>query len=287
MSDIQARPVSPSTAQAAETASSSLAPAPAAGVVRPLLHFFADWLLAMLAMFALMVASGFAWALLRGIRIGMQEGFAGMDASALMDAVGKPSAVATIVMVLLSTGGAALLLYFWRRRATDAERATSRQAVLSGSTWAKVTWVGIGVFLLSTLVTRLGQLLGIAPNPSNLVVIKEVFATHPLFLAAFAVLLAPAYEELLFRRVLFGRLWAAGWPWLGAVLSSLAFALAHELPGANGNQPLATLLLWAVYAGMGMAFAWLYRRTGTLWAPIAAHMLNNALALAVFGLAGA
>ena len=31
---------------------------------------------------------------------------------------------------------------------------------------------------------------------------------------------------------------------------------------------------------MGAAFAWLYQRTGTLWAPIAAHALNNAIALA-------
>ena len=31
---------------------------------------------------------------------------------------------------------------------------------------------------------------------------------------------------------------------------------------------------------MGAAFCWLYRRTGTLWAAIAAHALNNAVALA-------
>ena len=237
-------------------------------------------------MFAMLVASGFTWAVLRGIQVGVRDGFAGMDASSLVRAVGKPSAVATIVMVLVSTGGAALLLYFWRRRATAAERATSQEAALRRSTWVKVALVGLGVFLFSTLATRLAQTLGVAPNPSNLALIKDVFTTHPVFLSLFAVVLAPAYEELLFRRVLFGRLWAAGWPWLGAVLSSLAFALAHELPGANGNEPLATLLLWAIYGGMGMAFAWLYRRTGTLWAPIGAHMLNNALALSLFGLVG-
>lgn len=287
MSDSEASKVQLTAAQMAGTTSASVAPAPAAGVARPLLHFFADWLLAMFAMFALLVSSGFAWAVLQGVRTGMRDGFAGMDATALVQAVGKPGAVATIVMVLVSTGGAALLLYFWRRRATPAERAYSRQAALRKSTWAKVALVGTGVFLLSTLGARLGQVLGISPNPTNLGLIKDVFASHPLFLILFAVVLAPAYEELLFRRVLFGRLWAAGWPWLGAVLSSVAFALAHELPGANGNGSLATLLLWAIYITMGMAFAWLYRRTGTLWAPIGAHMLNNALALSMLGLPGA
>ncbi len=262
------------------------APAPVAGVARPLLHFFADWLLAMFAMFAMLVASGLVWAVSRGTQIGMQDGFAGMDASTLVHAVGKPDAVATIAMVLVSTGGAALLLYFWRRRATLAERAYSRQAAQRRSTWINVALVGAGTFLLSALITHLGQSFGIVPNPSNLALIKAVLATNPVFLSLFAVVLAPAYEELLFRRVLFGRLWAAGWPWLGAVLSSLAFALAHELPGANGNAPLATLLLWTIYAGMGLAFAWLYRRTGTLWAPIAAHMLNNGLALGLLGFLG-
>jgi membrane protease YdiL (CAAX protease family) len=284
MSDSEAQPVSLSTSRAAET--SSRTPVSAGGAARPLLHFFADWLLAMFAMFAMLVATGFIWAVLRGIQIGVQDGFADMDASSLVHAVGNPSSAATIVMVLISTGGAALLVYFLRRRATAAERATSRQAALSRSTWVKAALVGLGIFLVSTLATRLAQSFGVAPNPSNLGLIKDVFSTHPVFLSLFAVVLAPAYEELLFRRVLFGRLWAAGRPWLGAVLSSLAFALAHELPGANGNEPPATLLLWAIYASMGMAFAWLYRRTGTLWAPIGAHMLNNALALSLFGLAG-
>lgn len=262
-------------------------PVSAKALAKPLAHFFADWILALVAMFALMAACGFIWAVARGIRIGWEQGFAGMDAQAILQAVGKPGTVAVISMVLISTGGAALLLYFWRRRATLAERARSRQAASLGSTWLWVATIGTSVFLFSTVATRLGQAVGISPNPSNLALIKDVFTTHPLFLGLFAVVLAPAYEELLFRRVLFGRLWAAGWPWLGAILSALAFALAHELPGANGNGLVATLMLWTVYASMGVAFAWLYRRTGTLWAPIGAHMLNNALALSVLGLLGA
>jgi uncharacterized protein len=101
------------------------------------------------------------------------------------------------------------------------------------------------------------------------------------------VVLAPAYEELLFRRVLFGRLLAAGRPVLGIVLSSLAFALLHEIPGLSGNGVLAICQLWLVYGTMGAAFAWLYWRTGSLWAAILAHGLNNAIAMAAlywFGL---
>ena len=49
----------------------------------------------------------------------------------------------------------------------------------------------------------------------------------------------------------------------------------HEVPGVGGNPLEATLLLWLVYGGMGAAFAWVYWKTGTLWAAIGAHALNN------------
>ena len=106
-------------------------------------------------------------------------------------------------------------------------------------------------------------------------------ATNPAFLLLFAAVLAPAYEELMFRRVLFGRLWAAGKPWLGLVLSSAAFAMIHEVPGTTGNPLEVTLLLWLVYGGMGAAFAWVYWRTGTLWAAFGAHALHNFASVAL------
>src|SRR3546814_7256083 len=86
-------------------------------------------------------------------------------------------------------------------------------------------------------------------------------ARNPALLLLVVALLAPAYEELLFRRVLFGRLWAAGRPLLGIVLSSAAFACMHELPGTGGNGLLAGALLWTCYAMMGALFAWVYRRS--------------------------
>ncbi|MNW13365.1 CAAX amino terminal protease self- immunity [compost metagenome] len=52
------------------------------------------------------------------------------------------------------------------------------------------------------------------------------------------------------------------------------------MPGTSANGPWEIAQLWLVYGGMGAAFAWLYQRTGTLWAPIVAHALNNAIALA-------
>lgn len=135
----------------------------------------------------------------------------------------------------------------------------------------------LGNFLLGQLMAR----FGVEPVPTNQALVDEVITRWPVLLVLVVVVLAPMYEELLFRRVLFGRFLRGGWPWLGLVLSSLAFALVHELPGLSDNPPAAVLQLWLAYAGMGAAFAWLYWRTGTLWAPILAHGLNNGLALAL------
>lgn len=252
----------------------------------PVAGFVLDLLLAVVVLLALSLACGMAWVMFEGTRIVLAGG-AVPEPEALMRMLGQPGAIAMIWITLVSTGGAALLLYFWRRRATSAERAVSARAIRRAGTWGWVFATAAATFLLSTAITALAQHFGTTPQPTNLALIEEAYAASPVFLALFGVLIAPAYEELLFRRVLFGRLWAAGRPLLGVVLSSAAFAFMHEVPGATGNSWQATGLLWLTYGAMGAAFAGLYWRTRTLWAAIAAHALNNAIALTALKLYGA
>ena len=252
---------------------------------RPLAGFFLDLLIAIVAMLLLSVACGVAWAIVVGMQVALESG-AAFSADDLMQALREPDPLLLIWMTLLSTGAAALLVYFWRRRASQEERAISTQAILKPVTWGWIAVAAVAAFLFSTAASTAAQYFGVTPEPSNVAVIEAVMARHPLFLMVFAVLIAPAYEELLFRRVLFGRLWAAGRPWLGLILSGAAFALMHEFPGANDNSWQATLVLWLTYGFMGAVFAAVYWRTRTLWAAYAAHALNNALALAVMKLYG-
>ena len=259
--------------------------APAARPDRPLAGFFLDLAIATGAMLFLSVVCGMIWALYQGAQQALR-GAVALDPATIMRAIGQPGAIAMIWMTLVSTGGAALVVYFWRRRATRAERLVSLQALRKISTWGWVLATAAATFCFSTAITSLSQSLGVKPEPTNLAIIEAAFLSNPMFLALFGVLIAPAYEELLFRRVLFGRLWDAGRPWLGVALSSAAFALMHEIPGTTGNSWQATAVLWLTYAVMGAAFALVYWRTRTLWAPIAAHALNNAVALALVRLHG-
>lgn len=239
-------------------------------VARAVRAFVLDVVLFVVLMLAISVAFVAAWFVVAKAGAGA----AGLDPGA------RPTLglLPLLAMTSLATGGGALILYRTRRRATPAERAASLRAVGERSTWIIAGLVGVGLFAASTAAHRLMSAAGVEVQASNVPFIEEGLLRYPGVLLLFAVLLAPAYEELLFRRVLFGRLLAAGRPWLGMVLSSAVFALLHELPGSGGNAIEATVLLWLLYGAMGAAFAWVYWRTGTLWAAIGAHALNNLLA---------
>jgi|SRR5690606_5964025 len=239
--------------------------------------FAADALLALLLVFGISIAGGVAWAVWQGVKLGL-EGGGGADPEQVAARIGEPQGIALVVIGVVATAAAALLLYFWRRRATPAERAASHAAARRPATWAWALLAGLAAFGFSAGSTWMAAQVGVEPVPTNQPLIQAVGERFPLLLLVFVALLAPAYEELLFRRVLFGRLWAAGRPLLGLVLSSVLFACMHEVPGLGGNPPLAAGLLWACYAVMGALFAWVYRRTGTLWAAVGAHAVNNAVA---------
>ncbi len=257
-------------------------PVAQAGQRGPIAGFCFDMLIAVATLLVVGVGCVVVWAFVKGIGIGLQGGGEAGQAAAQL---GQPGPLAQIGMNLIATSAAALLVYFWRRRATAVERAASWRAARRPATWALATLAGLATFAFSIGVGWLGGHAGIEPVPTNQLLIEAVIGSHPWFLLLFAVVLAPAYEELLFRRVLFGRLWAAGRPWLGIVLSSVAFALMHEVPGLSGNDPPAVGMLWLSYTSMGAVFAWVYWRTGTLWAAIGAHAINNLAACAtlIFG----
>ena len=241
---------------------------------RPLRAFAFDAVMAIVLMLAISIAFGIGWGILQGANAAM-SGVDAQDPDAIAAAIGTPGVMALLWMTALGSGGAALVVYFWRRRATPAERAASHHAARQPRTWKIAVLAAAVVFVGSTAMQWLIGQTGVEVEPTNLKIIQDGLALHPAMVLVFAAIVAPAYEELLFRRVLFGRLLAAGKPWLGMVLSSLVFALMHEIPGVSGNPIEATLMLWILYGSMGAVFAWVYWRTGTLWAAIAAHGLHN------------
>ena len=253
-------------------------PAPvAAGQARqhsPLAEFAIDVAIAVGLIFGISLVASLVWGTARGLELAAS----GIDAARIMEHIGEPGLLFQMGMTALSIGTAALVLVWWRRRPTAGERAYSRAASRRRSTWILAVGTGIATTLLATAVSVLADTAGVDLAPSNEPLIRALLTQSPWLMIPFAVGLAPVYEEVLFRRVFYGRLLAAGRPMLALMLSAGLFAFVHEVPGLGGNPWPVTLLLWLVYAALGAAFALLYRHCGTLWAPIAAHATHNLLA---------
>lgn len=93
----------------------------------------------------------------------------------------------------------------------------------------------------------------------------------------YAVVVAPASEELFFRGVLFRSIRDRHGFWPGALGSSVAFGLIHYVPA----PALDVLLLMTVMVFTGLGLALVYERRGALWAPMAAHATFNVVGLAL------
>jgi membrane protease YdiL (CAAX protease family) len=124
--------------------------------------------------------------------------------------------------------------------------------------------------LLAELSPEL-QLLGTL-DAMQLIQEQAASTTYPVLLVAIA--LAPAMTEELVFRGLIGRGLTARWGVTGGVLlTTLLFAGAHGTPAhALGTVPV------------GLCLHLVYRVTGTLWAPILLHTLNNSLAVTLMKL---
>ncbi len=92
--------------------------------------------------------------------------------------------------------------------------------------------------------------------------------------AAFLIVIAaPVSEELFFRGFMYAGLRRSMPIWPAALISATIWGSLHL---SSGNIAVAVQL-----AVFGVALAWLYERSGTLWAPLFAHALNNTIAFIV------
>lgn len=120
--------------------------------------------------------------------------------------------------------------------------------------------VGLALAALSELLSRFTR-WGRAVERVIHHVVGDLHPLDALLLAA----LSGVCEELLFRGLAL--------PYFGLAASSVVFGLAHLVP----RKGLWVWSLWAM--GAGFVLGWLAQRTGSLGAPIAAHVAINAVGL--------
>lgn len=179
----------------------------------------------------------------------------------------------------LQAGVAALLLALGWRHYQELHAAAWRG--LGGRGLLLSLAVGIGVWVLWITLDaswmRLGQpSAAFRPLAADGQMLWGLIALRALG----ATLVVPLMEELFWRSLLLR--WLQGTPFhqidprrvgLRAVLlSSAVFALAHTE--------------WLAAFVTGVIYAWLYRRTGSLWAPVIAHAVTNGMLAAWVVLGG-
>ena len=129
----------------------------------------------------------------------------------------------------------------------------------------------------------LSLLAGLIPLPvanPNLMSYPEQFALAPKATVVILVVLMPIVEEPLFRGLLFGtsRKYSRA---LGYVLSAFVYAFycVWQFVYAYGTVDFRYLLLFVEYLPMSLALTWCYDNGGSIWSPIALHMVVNTVTL--------
>lgn len=90
----------------------------------------------------------------------------------------------------------------------------------------------------------------------------------------------PLFEELLFRGIIFGLLLKYAKPWLAILLSSLLFGVVHLFVGGMVNFVWSTVFALTLFASLRFA-------TGSIWASVFMHFVNNEAAISPVPLAAA
>jgi membrane protease YdiL (CAAX protease family) len=153
-----------------------------------------------------------------------------------------------------------------------------------GFTWAELGWApsstgwlilgGVAAIAVYGILISLALVVARFTETSTLDLIPAATSLTPNTVAGFIAVLAfgavavPIAEEFLFRGVLF-RWLRDGWGrYAGLVGSALVFAAVHIILGTSGALQIFLI---------GLALAYLYDITGSLWPSMVFHGVNNGI----------
>jgi CAAX prenyl protease-like protein len=194
---------------------------------------------------------------------------------AVRGAIVDTSEVLAVWLYFVQAALPAALMFWLRRRYSELGALPN-----APHAWFVSVLVGVAVFVLWINATapwmRIGEpLTRFVPESADGAIDWSLVGIR----MAGAVLVVPIMEELFWRSFLMRRIDAVSFLLLAPratsafalVASSAVFALAHDL--------------WLAGFCAGLAYGYLYMRTGQLWCAVAAHLTTN-LCLAIWVLNG-
>ncbi len=148
----------------------------------------------------------------------------------------------------------------------------------------------VGDFLIAVLIGAAGYWLcswGISlliarlfPEYANLndSTISDMVHSNFWVMAIGTVVLVPVTEEALHRGLIFGCLYQKSHA-AAYILSTVIFASVHVMNYVGVYSLLDTALAFIQYIPAGLALAWAYRKSGSIFAPILMHAMINGVSI--------
>lgn len=132
----------------------------------------------------------------------------------------------------------------------------------------------VGSLLVSTVIFSIYPEF-INVNDSS---ISQMTQDNYGMMALGTVLLVPITEEVLYRGLIFGKLYNRS-PFAAYSVSTLTFAALHVIGYIGMYEPVHLLLCLLQYIPAGLCLGWAYARANTIWAPILMHITINQIAM--------
>ena len=179
-------------------------------------------------------------------------------------------------MLLLPAGFALLWLIFFLKEPSDGRPLSAILAMKRVSS-GQPRKIAVGLILALVIsaaaaeCTRQGlDFLGIPYEKEQelLRILKQSTVTEKIFIGIITSIMAPVCEEIVFRRLIFGRLRSSGTT-SALILTSALFAVLH--------LHLAGILALGLF---GAILQILFLKTRNLWCPIQVHIFFNLLTFA-------
>jgi membrane protease YdiL (CAAX protease family) len=193
----------------------------------------------------------------------------GLVVVTLPDGRADPHAFEAITAPLMILG---LLVVASRFRSNPLDVLALRRPASAKRVIAIVLITLVAMILIVAVAVVVAEESGVT-DPNQKLNEATIHRTGLLTSLLFTGLIGPVKEEMLFRGFLLVSFFNTRlWFWSAAAITSLAFALLHNVDSVN-------VLLILPYFVMGLGFAAALRFTGSLWVSIGLHVLKNTLAV--------
>jgi len=145
------------------------------------------------------------------------------------------------------------------------------QAVILG-----YVFLHVGTWLFNLII----GLLDVSITNFNDDAVEQLVTDNRLLMVLCSVVIAPMVEETLVRGLIFGSIRTKSRLAAYAV-SIVFFSFMHVWSYIPAQGFLPVLLAALPYIPAGLALGWTYEKANTIWAPIAVHILNNAIMMSL------